>query len=83
MSYTKLTCSQCEKEFTRETKDVKSALNKKCKNVFCSTECMKQNRSKEVRVKCSNCLRLFLKKLSQIKHNANHYCSRGCYQDCR
>ena len=76
--YTSLTCSQCGTKFNREVKDVKSAINKNCENFYCSKECMKEHRSKEMLVKCDNCGMEFMKKLNQIKKTKRHFCTRNC-----
>ena len=78
MNHYTVTCSQCKKEFLRNSRRIASAKCQSLKQVFCSKECQKQFRSLSTISQCSNCQKDVERTLSERKKVKNIFCNRSC-----
>lgn len=75
------TCTGCNKEFERKTKDTYSNRSRNdgvIKTIFCSNSCRAVYRTKKQEVKCKNCGSNFMKSSHEIRRSPSHFCSRRC-----
>ena len=71
----KVTCSYCEKDFSRSNGRYNEAIKFGWKQ-FCAPECLAKNRDKRLKFKCENCGKQILRKPSEI--STHNYCSHSC-----
>ena len=75
-----LKCYNCGNTFyvTKRTIIVASDLKQRKQAKFCSINCSNEAQTKRQKLNCTNCNRIFEKKLKEIKKSKNHFCSRSC-----
>lgn len=80
-TYTKLTCSYCNKDFQRLTAEYNYKIKTfNTKFTFCSPKCFRQHRSERglTLVKCANCDEIIKKRKSDFNKTKNSFCNHSC-----
>lgn len=78
--YIELTCSICQKIFSRPLKQYKyqSKISGSGYSPICGKECQKLFRKSRVAVNCDYCNNIFEKVLAEIKNTSHNFCNHSC-----
>lgn len=72
-------CDFCGKEFERDERYFKFSVKNGYKQ-YCSSECVKQSKTKKIKCTCANCGKEILKTPCEIKKSktGNVFCNKSC-----